>query len=183
MGKVRYDLAFGGAFYAYVQAGDVDLTCTKQDYHYLVEKGMAIKRAIESHRQIVHPREKDLGFLYGTIFISPPKTSGAHSCNVCIFVDGQVDHSPTGTGLSGRLAIHFARGEIALNKPVVIESMIGTCFTCCVVERTSFGGYDAIIPEIEGTTHVTGRHEFLIDPADPLKNGFILLQCSSDLTI
>ena len=30
-----------------------------------------------------------------------------------------------------------------------------------------------VIPEVEGTAHITGRHSFLMDPADPLKNGFI----------
>ncbi|MCW3991174.1 MAG: proline racemase family protein [Candidatus Bathyarchaeota archaeon] len=174
LGKLRYDLAFGGAFYAYVQAEEVGLTCAPEDFRALIEKGMAIKRAVMASRLIIHPFEEDLSFLYGTIFIGPPLVKGAHSRNVCVFADGQVDRCPTGTGISGRLVIHYARGEIDLNDPIVIESIIGSRFTGSVVETTTFGPHPAIIPKVEGTAHITGRHQFLIDPTDPLRNGFIL---------
>ncbi|MBI1881209.1 MAG: proline racemase family protein, partial [Chloroflexi bacterium] len=119
LGTVRYDLAFGGAFYAYVQAEEVGLTCTPEDHRALIEKGMAIKRAVMAGRDIQHPFEADLSFLYGVIFIGPPLSEGAHSRNVCIFAEGEVDRSPTGTGVSGRLALHYARGEFILNQPIV----------------------------------------------------------------
>lgn len=173
-GQVRYDLAFGGAFYAYVAAGDVGLRCTAEDYRSLIEKGMAIKRAVMKSRSIEHPLEKDLGFLYGTIFIGPPLSKGADSRNVCIFAEGEVDRSPTGTGVSGRVAIHHARGEIGVNQPMVIESIIGTPFTVRVAKTTTFGPYPAVVPEVEGRAFITGRNEFLIDPQDPLPGGFIL---------
>lgn len=174
LGRVSYDLAFGGAFYAYVRAEAVGLTCTPEHYRALIETGMAIKRAIMASRTIPHPFEPDLSFLYGTIFVGPPQAEGAHSRNVCIFAEGEVDRSPTGTGVSGRLAIHHARGEISLNQPIVIESIIGSRFSGRVVETTTFGPYPAIIPQVEGTAHITGRHEFLIDPDDPLRDGFML---------
>jgi len=174
LGQVRYDIAFGGAFYAYVQAEEVGLTCTPEHFRSLIEKGIAIKRAVMASRSIPHPFEEDLSFLYGTIFIGPPLEEGAHSRNVCIFAEGEVDRCPTGTGVSGRLAIRYARGEIGLDQPIVVESIIGSRFTGRIVETTTFGPYPAIIPEVEGTAHITGRHEFLIDPTDPLRDGFIL---------
>jgi trans-L-3-hydroxyproline dehydratase len=174
LGKLRYDLAFGGAFYAYVQAEDVGLTCTPKDFRALIRKGMAIKEAVMATRPITHPFEEDLSFLYGTIFIGPPLDEGAHSRNVCVFADGQVDRCPTGTGISGRLAIHYVRGEVGLNQPIIVESIIGSRFTGCIVETTTFGSHSAIIPQVNGTAHITGCHEFLINPTDPLRNGFIL---------
>jgi proline racemase len=174
LGHVRYDLAFGGAFYAYVRAEDAGVICTPDNFRALIERGMAIKRAVMASRPIPHPFEADLSFLYGTILIGPALGEGAHSRNVCIFADGEVDRSPTGTGVSGRLAIHYARGEIGLGERVVIESIIGSRFGGRVVGTTAFGPYPAVIPEVEGTAHITGRHEFLIDPADPLRQGFIL---------
>jgi trans-L-3-hydroxyproline dehydratase len=174
LGRVRHDIAFGGAFYAYVDAHDAGVRCIADDFRPLIEKGMAIKRAIMANREITHPFEPDLGFLYGTIFIGPPKAADAHSRNVCIFAEGEVDRSPTGTGVSGRLAIHHARGEIGLNEPIVVESIIGSRFSGRIVQTTAFGRHPAVIPEIEGTAHITGRQEFLIDPSDPLRNGFIL---------
>ena len=174
LGTIRYDLAFGGGFYAYVQAEEVGLTCTPEDFRALIEKGMAIKQAVMASRPIPHPFEEDLSFLYGTIFIGPPHSADAHSSNVCIFAEGEVDRSPTGTGVSGRLAIHYARGEIQDKQPIIIESILGSRFTGRVIETTTFGPHAAIIPEVEGRAYITGRHEFLIDPADPLREGFIL---------
>lgn len=174
LGKVSYDIAFGGAFYAFVQAEEVGVRCSPEDFRALIEKGMAIKRSIMASRPIPHPFEEDLSFLYGTIFIGPPQAEGAHSRNVCIFAEGELDRSPTGTGVSARLAIHHMRSEIDLNESIIIESIIGSRFSGRVVQSTSFGPHPAIIPEVEGTAYITGRHEFLIDPNDPLRNGFLL---------
>ena len=135
---------------------------------------MAIKRAIVASRPIVHPFEEDLSFLYGTIFIAPPLSEGADSRNVCIFAEGEVDRSPTGTGVSGRLALLYARDEIGLNEKTVFESIIGSRFTGWISGTTTFGSYPAVIPQVEGSAYITGRHEFLIDPEDPLRDGFIL---------
>ena len=174
LGSVRYDIAFGGAFYAFVRAEDAGVRCLPDDFRQLIEKGIVIKQAVMAARPIPHPFEEDLSFLYGTIFIEPPQGVGAHSRNVCIFADGEVDRCPTGTGVSARLALHRARGEIDPGETIVVESIIGSRFTGRIVEETTFGPYPAVIPEVGGTAHITGRHEFLIDPDDPLREGFIL---------
>ena len=174
MGRVRYDLAFGGAFYAYVDAASVGLTCTPDRFRDLIDAGVRIKRAIMADRTIDHPFEPDLGFLYGTIFVGPPESPNAHSRNVCVFADGEVDRSPTGTGVSGRVAIHHARGELKKGETIEIESIIGTTFRGRVLEETKFGPHSAVIPEVSGSAWITGHNEILVDPSDPLRNGFIL---------
>ncbi len=174
LGEVRYDLAFGGAYYAYVNASDVDVQCSPGAYRQLIEKGMAIKQAVMRARRIQHPFDDDLGFLYGTIFIDAARDSNAHSRNVCVFAEGEVDRSPTGTGVSGRAAIHHARGELGIREPIVIESIIGSRFSVQVVETTRFGPHAAIVPEVEGSAFITGRHLFCVDPADPIGEGFLL---------
>ncbi len=174
LGSVGYDIAYGGAFYAFVDAQRLGLSTRPEAFAELVAKGMAIKRAVMARRTILHPFEDDLSFLYGTILIGPSHGEGAHSSNVCIFAEGEVDRSPTGTGVSARLALHYARGEIGLGQPITIESIIGSRFTGRVIKEDTFGPHAAVIPEVEGAAHITGRHEFLIDPADPYKNGFIL---------
>ena len=174
LGKVKYDIAFGGAFYAFVDAASVGLTCDESDFRAQIEKGMSIKRAIMQHRQIPHPFEEDLSFLYGTIFTAPPKKSTNHSRNVCIFAEGEVDRSPTGTGVSARAALHFARGEVALDESIVIESIIGSEFSVKAIRETQFGPHKAVIPEVSGSAFITGRHEFLLNPQDDLVDGFIL---------
>jgi trans-L-3-hydroxyproline dehydratase len=176
LGAIRYDIAFGGAFYAYVEAADLNVELTAKDYRPLIERGMAVKQAVMQSHEIKHPFEPDLSFLYGTIIVGPPRGENAHANarNVCIFADGEVDRSPTGTGVSGRLALEFARGRLKQGEPFVVESLIGTRFTGRVAGATKFGGYDAVIPQIEGRAWITGRNEFWIDPGDPLREGFIL---------
>ena len=135
---------------------------------------MQIKNAISGILDVKHPFEEDMSFLYGTIFMGPPENSGYFSRNVCVFADGELDRSPTGTGVSARAALHYARNEIQKNEPFVVESILGTCFTGRVAEVTTFGPYQAVIPEVKGKAFITGRNEWLIDPQDPLKKGFLL---------
>lgn len=174
IGCLRYDVAFGGAFYAFCRAEAIGIDLTAENFRQLIDLGMRIKLAVMTSLPIQHPFENDLGFLYGTIIVGPPHDPQHHSRNVCIFADGEVDRSPTGTGVSARVALHHARGEIKTNEPLVIESILGTCFAGEAVESVKFGPYDAVIPKVTGTAYITGRNELLIDPADPLQQGFIL---------
>jgi trans-L-3-hydroxyproline dehydratase len=120
-----------------------------------------------------YPFEEDMNFLYGTIFIGPPTSANSHSRNVCIFADGEVDRSPTGTGISGRMAIRNARNQPKVNEPFIVESILGSTFTGKVIKETTFGPHKAVVPEISGRAYIIGRQEFFINPDDPLKSGFI----------
>lgn len=176
IGKLTVDVAFGGAFYAILSAAQVGLQVEPQQGEELVAAGEAVKRAVNAKLSIEHPFEKDLGFLYGTILTGPPEHPDHHSRNVCIFANAEVDRSPTGTGVSARLALHHAKGEIADKQLIVVESILGaaSAFSGRVVERTQVGEYEAIVPEVSGKAFITGRHEFLIDPQDELGRGFFL---------
>ncbi|MFZ5807926.1 MAG: proline racemase family protein [Chloroflexota bacterium] len=174
VGNVRYDIAFGGAFYAFVRADEVGIGLEDKDFRSLIDVGMRIKRAVMNAVPIKHPFEDDLSFLYGTIFVGSPKDPAHHSRNVCIFADGEVDRSPTGTGVSARVALHYFKGELELNKPITIESIIDTTFTGKAVSTLKFGPYEAVIPEVSGSAHIVGLCDWLVDPRDSLKHGFIL---------
>ncbi len=175
LGQVTYDLAYGGAFYAYVNSDKLGLDLVPKNYSLLIQKGMDIKRAVMQHKSnIVHPFEEDLSFLYGTIFIGSPVSEGIDSRNVCVFAEGEVDRCPTGSGVSGRMPIHYKRGEIAIGKNMTIESITGSVFKGSIVKEVDYGGFTAVIPRVEGTAYITGQHEFLIDPNDPFKEGFFL---------
>jgi trans-L-3-hydroxyproline dehydratase len=113
IGQITYDLAYGGAYYAIVDADVLGLSLDAEHYQQLIDWGKKVKHAVTKEREIQHPVEKDLGFLYGTIFTGKPHGS-ADSRNVCVFADGEVDRSPTGSGVSARLAIHHKRGELAI---------------------------------------------------------------------
>ena len=115
-----------------------------------------------------------MSFLYGTIFTGPACEPGHHSRNVCIFAEGEVDRSATGSGVSARAALHHAKGELGLNRKITIERILSSTMTVQVVGQTKFGPHDAVVPEVSGTAHVIGRNEFWFDPDDPLSRGFIL---------
>ena len=171
---IQYDLAYGGAFYAYVNAKQVGLELTPNNYRKLIDKGMAIKHAVMASRSIDHPFESDLSFLYGTIFIDDSPNASYHSRNVCIFADGEVDRSATGSGVSGRAAIHFARKEIGIRENIEIESITGSTMTVQVKRTVPFGAYQAIIPRVSGDAWIHGFSEFYFDQDDIFEDGFFL---------
>lgn len=174
IGDVRYDLAFGGAFYAYVDAQAVGLEWPPGHQHELIPMGRAIKQAIVSTHEISHPLDPDLGFLYGVIFTGPPVDIANSYRNICIFADGEIDRSPTGTGVSGRLAIDAARGRVGPGESLTIESIIGTTFTVSFLARTEVGIHPAVVPQVSGTAHITGRSTLWIDPTDSNGEGFLI---------
>ncbi len=175
LGRIVYDLAYGGAFYAYVNAGQIGLSLTPANYGRIIQAGMQIKRAVmASPRPVEHPFEQDLSFLYGAIFIGGPVSEGVDSRNVCVFAEGEVDRCPTGSGVSGRLPIHYARGEIAIGEVMTVESITGSVFKGSIVREEEYGPYRAVVPCVEGTAFITGQQEFFIDPEDPFRHGFFL---------
>lgn len=174
LGPVEFDLGYGGAFYAYCDADQLDLDLSPGNADEISWAGMRIKRAVADEFDIEHPFKDELGFLYGTIFREESAMEGPDSKNVCVFADGQIDRSPTGTGVSGRLAIRHARGTLEAGEPFVVESIVGTVFRGKIVDEQEYGGYEAIVPQITGSAHVTGTSEFAIDPDDPLSDGFLI---------
>jgi trans-L-3-hydroxyproline dehydratase len=174
LGDVHFDIAYGGAFYAFVDAERLGLETTAANAATLVEAGSRIKAALVDHPAITHPVDAELAFLYGTIFTGPPQRADSNTRNVCVFADGELDRSPTGTGVSARLAIAAARGELAVGERRVYESIIGSQFSGRISREIDYGGATAVVPEVCGEAHICGRQEFLLDPADPLCHGFLL---------
>lgn len=173
IGSVSFDVAYGGAFYAFVSAQELGLQLEQDHANQLIAYGRLIKHAVMSQFPITHPLEDDLSFLYGTIFTGAPNDPTHHSRNACIFAEGELDRSSTGSGVSARAALHFAAGELELNERITIESILGSTMSVKVVEATRFGLYDAVVPEVSGTASITGRNEFYFDPNDPFRTGFI----------
>lgn len=174
LGAVKFDVAYGGAFYALCEAEPLGLTLDESDYTRLIDYGRRIKQAVMEAHPITHPFEEDLSFLYGTIFTGKANDPAHHSRNVCIFAEGEVDRSPTGTGISARAAFHNSKGDLAVGEKVTIESILGTTMEVEVVEATTFGPHKAVVPEVSGMAYITGQHEFYFDPTDPLRGGFIV---------
>jgi proline racemase len=164
------DVSFGGAFYAscpeLVAPGELPR---------LIELGRQIKHDLEGTHEIVHPLEPELRNVYGVIFwqvddSGPPLVQR----NVTVFADGEVDRSPCGSGTSARLALLDASGVLPRGAELRHCSVVGTEFRARVVGETSVAGIPAVVTEVEGSAHRTGRHVFELEPDDPLGTGFLL---------
>jgi len=171
---LRVDVAFGGAFYAVLDAESAGLAVVPGRLADLKTLGMQIAREVERILPVEHPLEPGLTGIYGTIFTGPPEADDAHLRNVTIFADHEVDRSPCGTGTCAVLAVLDAMGLVDDAVPFVHESIIGTTFRARVESRTTVGELPAIVPELTGSASITGEHTFIVDPDDPLAHGFRL---------
>ena len=166
------DVAFGGAFYASVEA---PVPVEPSTLPRLIELGREVKRELEEQREFVHPVKPELRDVYGVMFWQreedgPPLVQR----NVTVFADGEVDRSPCGSGTSARLALLDESGELPRGQELRHLSVIGTEFRARVTGDSGVEGIPAVVTEIEGSAHLTGRHEFVLDPSDPLPDGFFL---------
>jgi len=159
------DVAYGGAFYA-----SLEERVDPGELPRLIELGRAIKADLEAEHEIVHPTERELRDVYGVIFWQEEGTNPLTQRNVTVFADGEVDRSPCGSGTSARLALLHDEGRLPVGEPLRHLSIVGSGFTGWVVGETPEG----VVTEVEGSAHVTGRHEFVLDPDDELGEGFLL---------
>ena len=171
---LRADVAFGGAFYAIVDAEGSGLPLQPRALPEIRRVGMEIKEQVEAALPIVHPLEPGLKGIYGTIFTGQADAPGADLKNVTVFADAEVDRSPCGTGTCAVMAVLDAMGLLPPNHHFTHESIVGTTFRGRVIERTTIGELPAIVPEIEGSAWITGEHTFIVQEDDVLRGGFRL---------
>ncbi|HEY8759612.1 MAG TPA: proline racemase family protein [Candidatus Dormibacteraeota bacterium] len=164
MGRFTVDIAYGGAFYAIVPAAQAGLRVEPRHLPQLIELGRGLKQHIEAEHEVRHPLHPEIEGIYGVIF-----TEGDR--NVTVFADGEVDRSPCGSGTSARLALLDATGELPRGETLTHRSIVGSTFLGRVVGEDPGGG---VITEVEGSAHLTGRHEFVLEPSDELGTGFLL---------
>jgi proline racemase len=173
LGDVVVDIAYGGAFYAVVPASRIGRDFFEAPLDELHGAACAITGAIRGSVAIEHPDAADLGFLYGTI-ITDDAPHSERTFNLCVFAEGQIDRSPTGSGVTARLARDYARGLIAPGSSRLFAGPTGLPFSGEIVRRASEGPNDAVIVRVSGESFFTGSAEFAIEPEDPLRHGFLL---------
>jgi proline racemase len=169
-GQVRYDMAFGGNFYAIVEAASVGLEIDPACAHALIDAGDRIRAALP---EPVHPVDERIAGCQHVVFHAPGR-DGAHARNATAIHPGWLDRSPCGTGTCARMAALHARGDLALGDEFVNESIIGTRFVGRLVEQTEVGGVPAVVPEVTGRAWITAMGQYLLDERDPFPAGFAL---------
>jgi len=174
LGRVPFDIGYGGAFYALVEAGAIGLDLKATPLDRLVDAGDRITKAVAASVPLDHPDGTDLAFLYGTILTDGGDGAGTPSRNVCIFAEREVDRSPTGSGVSARIAVQHARGKVKPGETRHFESLTGAVFSATPTRTDSAGRFDAVRVEVGGRAYYTGRSSFSVDPDDELGAGFLL---------
>ncbi|WP_018157906.1 proline racemase family protein [Demetria terragena] len=173
LGDVRYDMAFGGNFYAVVDLADLGLPFERSAKQRLLDAGLAIMGAINEHDRPQHPVQSDIAGCRH-VYLKAPGSTAQHSRHAMAIHPGWFDRSPCGTGTSARMAQLHARGELGLGADFINESFIGSQFVGRLVEETTVGGRPAVIPLITGRAWVTGTAQYMLDPTDPFPHGFDL---------
>ncbi len=174
-GTVAADISYGGAFYASVRAADVGLAVQRDHLPGLIALGREVKHEIERRRDVVHPDEPELRDIYGVIFYDElGRGDELRQRNVAVFADGEVDRSPCGSGTSARLALLEASEQLPRGTVLRHESIVGTEFVAAVTGDATVGGIPAVITEVEGSAHLIGWHQLVLQRDDPLGTGFLL---------
>jgi proline racemase len=175
IGQVNADIAYGGNFYAIIEAKSVGLDLIPENASNIIEKAIDIRNAINEKTEIVHPQYQFIRGLTHVEFFTKPTHEEAHVKNTVVVPPGGIDRSPCGTGTSAKLAVLYANQEIAIGEEFVHESIVGSLFRGCVLEATDVEGVEAVVTKIAGSAWLMGMHRFFYHEADPLKEGFLLI--------
>jgi proline racemase len=173
IGTLEIDVAYGGAWVAFVDAEKLGYAIIPSEARALADLGERIRPHVVRQVRIAHPTIPALSQLSFVVFTARPR-AGGDARNATVVSPGRLDRSPTGTATSARLAVLAAKGQLSVGQPFVNESIISTRFTGRIVGETRVGPHAAVIPAITGRAWITGFHQVVVEPDDPLANGFTL---------
>ena len=173
VGAVRYDMVYGGNFYAIVELGELGREFGKEHAPELLELGLSIMNAINTTNPPTHPENPAIDRVHHVQLVAADSTAQFSRHAMAIY-PGWFDRSPCGTGTSARVAQLVARGQLEIGEPLINESIIGTRFTGRAIGTTTVSGVPAILPEITGRAWITGTSQHMLAPDDPFPAGFLL---------
>lgn len=172
---INVDIAFGGNFFALVNAQAAGIPLEIGNMEQLLKTGLAIRAAVNRQVNVRHPLLPDIHSVDLVEFFEPlpamQPDEAVAARNVVVFGHGQIDRSPCGTGTSAKLAVLYANGSLKIGQTFTNESILGTRFTGRVIKTTIVDHYPAIIPEITGQVYVTGENKLILDDRDPFAYG------------
>ncbi len=170
IGRVPVDIAYGGNYFALVNADHLNLAVTPVHIDDLKKQGLAIRTAVNQQFSFSHPGSG----VPATVALTEIYENTDPPRNIVVFGNGQVDRSPCGTGTCAKMAFLHHKGRLKPGAPYAYQSVFGTEFIGEIVEETAIGDRPAIVPEITGKAWITGFHQFVVDDTDPYGYGFTL---------
>ena len=174
--EIKVAIVFGGGFFIYVEEEKLGTKVCPQDIQEMISRSLEIKKWADENLEVIHPETASINGLYGVVVTSPLEKTidGYMSRQTSIIDGGAVDRSPCGTGTSGRMALLHARGIFSLEDKLHSISIIDTEFEGSIIKTVNVKDIPAIIPMVKGAAYITGFHQFVLDPEDPLPHGFRL---------
>jgi proline racemase len=184
LGTVSVDVAYGGMFYAIVQAERLGFRIAPDEGKDLVRVGEMIKAAAREQLPVSHPENPAISGVSIMQFSGPSSTPGVALKNTVVVSSGQfdwdrpstwtgiLDRSPCGTGTCAQMAVLHAKGQLGLDEDFIHEGILGTTFTGRLVSATKVGPYPAVVPAITGSAYIYAISNYLLDPMDPFPEGF-----------
>ena len=176
LGEIEVAVSYGGNFYIFVEAEKLGLEISPENVQDLARRAMELKKWGDENLDVVHPEDPGIRGIYGTIVTGKTERTGKgwKSRETCVFADGAVDRSPCGTGTSARMALLYGRGEMTPEEELNNGSIIDTRFRGTIEGTVTVGGIPGIVPRIAGSAWITGFNQLVLDPTDPLPEGFLV---------
>lgn len=174
VGEVAVDVSFGGNFFAMVEASDLGVPIHPDNIPRLIQLGVMVKDAVNERVKVQHPEKPYIDRVELTEIFDLPEPTTPFSKSMVVFGRGQLDRCPCGTGISATMATLHDRGQLPLGVELIDEGIIGTRFRGRLEREVQVGGFRAVLPILVGEAYVTGIQQFVVDPNDPLKYGFVV---------
>jgi 4-hydroxyproline epimerase len=173
LGEIKFDVAYGGNFYAIVDPQENFKGIQDYDAEQLVIFSRNLRKLINESYKFVHPENPKINFVTHVLWTGTTLSGESHGRNAVFYGDKAIDRSPCGTGTSARMAQLAAKGKLKEGDIFRHESIIGSVFIGSVEKLVKVGSYDGIIPGVEGWAKITGFNTIFLDPEDdPYALGF-----------
>jgi 4-hydroxyproline epimerase len=172
LGTLSVDIAYGGNFYAIIDAQKHYSGLEAYRAADLIRWSPGIRSRLNANYEFVHPLDQRIRGLTHVLWAGKPLSPDSTARNAVFYGDQAIDRSPCGTGTSARMAQWHAKGLLKPGDDFIHESIIGSIFKGRIEAITTCGDYPAIIPSIEGWARITGYNTIIIDDEDPYAHGF-----------
>ena len=173
VGPVKADIAYGGLWYAFIDAASIGLEPSLENKDEWIPLGWSIRNYLAENVKVSHPDFPELNILDLVTFYTKPSVKGANTRHWNVFGPKQSCRSPAGTCTNARMAALYGKGELKPGEEFVVESSISTLHYGNIAKKIKVGEYNAIQPDVSATAFITAINQIVIDPRDPQKDGFL----------
>lgn len=169
-GRVRFDICYGGAYYAILSAADIGVEFAQTSTDLIARLLTDFVSAARAQVAIPHNGPRELAFLYGAILCEHDRLlTDTVNRHICWFGNGQIDRSPTGSGVAARLALAFDKKDAELAMEYQFTGVSGLVFSGKILTATE----GMVQTLIGGQSFYIGRGSMIIENEDPVAHGFV----------